>query len=67
MAYCILFFLGLTALWVGMKAADEIHRLAIASAAIIPIGWGYFSSPLLFQCLSGIVILCIYQLYVYYS
>ena len=67
MAHCILFILGLITLWIGIKTADEIHRLAIASAAIIPIGWGYFSSPFIFQCLSGIIILCVYQMYISYS
>ena len=67
MAYCILFLLGLITLWIGIKAADEIHRLAIASAAVIPLGCGYFCSPFLFQCLSVIVILCIYQMYISYS
>ena len=60
MTYCILFLLGLVILvilWVGIGTADDVHRLAFASAAVIPLGWGYFSSPFLFQCLSGIFIL----------
>lgn len=64
MAHCILFLLGLVILWVGIKTADEVHRLALASTAAIPLGWGYFSSPFLFQCLSGIAILCAYQIYI---
>lgn len=67
MAYCILFLLGLVTLWIGIKTADEVHRLALASAAVIPISWGYFSSPFLFQCLSGILILGAYQIYISYS
>lgn len=67
MAYCILFLLGLVTLWIGIKTADEVHRLALASAAVIPLSWGYFSSPLLFQCLSGILILGAYQIYISYS
>ncbi len=64
MAYCILFLLGLVTLWIGIKTADEVHRLALASAAVIPLSWGYLSSPLLFQCLSGILILGAYQIYI---
>ena len=64
MANCILFLLGLGTLWVGIKAADEVHRLALASAAVLPLGWGYISSPALFQCLSGILILGVYQIYI---
>ena len=64
MAYCILFLLGLVILSIGIKTADEVHRLALASAAVVPLGWGYFSSPFLFQCLSGILILGIYQIYI---
>jgi hypothetical protein len=51
----------------GIKAADEVHRLALTSTALLPLSWGYFSSPFLFQCLSGILILGVYQLYISYS
>ena len=64
MAPYILFFLGLTTLWIGIKTADEIYRLALASAAVLPLSWGYFSTPALFQCLSGILILGVYQIYI---
>ena len=67
MAYSILFFFGLIILWAGIKTADEVHRLALTSTAILPLSWGYFSSPFLFQCLSGILILCAYQIYISYS
>ena len=67
MTHCILFLLGLVILWIGVKTADEVHRLAFASAAVFPLSWGYFSSPLLFQCLSGIIVLCAYQIYISYS
>ena len=67
MAHCILFFLGLIVLWLGIKTADEVYRIALTSAAIVPIGWGYFYSPSLFQCLSGILILGVFQLYISYS
>lgn len=60
MAYCILFLLGLITLGIGFKTNEEVHRLALA---VFPLGWGYFSSPLLFQCLSGIVIFGAYQIY----
>ena len=49
MTHCILFFLGLITLCIGIKTADKVHKLALTTA-IIPFGWGYFSSPLLFQC-----------------
>ena len=65
MTHCILFLLGLVTLWIGIKAVDDVHRLALTSAAVFPLGWGYFSSPLLFQCLSAIAILCVYQIYIY--
>ena len=67
MTYCILFLFGLIILWTGVKTADEVHRLALTSSAIFPLSWGYFSSPFLFQCLSGILILCVYQIYISYS
>lgn len=67
MAHCILFLLGLVILWIGIKTADEIHRLALTSAAVVPLSWGYFSSPFLFQCLSGILILGVYQIYISYN
>ena len=67
MTHYIIFLLGLLILWAGIKNADEVHRLALACTAVIPLGWGYFSSPFIFQCLSGIVILCVYQIYISYS
>ena len=63
MAHCILFLIGLLTLWISIQTADEVHRLALSSAAVLPLCWGYFSSPLLFQCLSGILILGAYQIY----
>ena len=67
MTYFIFFLFGLAILWTGIKTADEVHRLALTSTAILPLSWGYFSSPFLFQCLSGILILGVYQLYISYS
>ena len=67
MTYCILFLLGLVILWVGIRTADDDHGLAVASAAVIPLNWGYFSSPFLFQCLSGILILGNCGVYTSYS
>ena len=64
MAHCILFLIGLLTLWTGIRMADEVHRLALALAAVFFLGWGYFSSPLLFQCLGGILILGTYQIYI---
>lgn len=67
MAHCILFFLGLAILWVASKTADEIHQIALATAAIFPLSWGYCSAPSLWQCLGGIIIVCAYEIYVSYS
>ena len=64
MVSCIVFLLGLGTLWIGIRTADEVHRLALASAAVISLGWGYIYSPTLFQCLSGIMILGAYQIYI---
>ena len=64
MAYCILFLIGAIALWISVKTNDEVHRLALAAAALFSLSWGYFSSPVLFQCISGIAIVGAYQIYV---
>lgn len=64
MTYWILFLLGLTILWVGLKTAEEVYRLALTSAGLISISWGYLFSPSLFQWLSGIVILGACQIYI---
>ena len=47
MTYCILFLLGLVILWIGIKTADEVHRLALTSTAILPLSWGYFFQSIL--------------------
>lgn len=67
MAHCILFLLGLAILWVASKTADEVHQIALAAAAILPLSWGYFSTPSLWQCLGGIIIACAYEIYISYS
>ena len=64
MTYCILFFLGLAIIWVGLKTAEEVYRLALASVGLVSLSWGYLSSPSLFQWLSGILILGAYQIYI---
>ena len=64
MTQCILFLLGLVTLWIGSKTTEEVHRLALTSAAVFPLSWGYFSSPLWLQFLSGILILGAYQIYI---
>ena len=64
MAYYILFFIGATTLWISVKSNDEVHRLALATAAVFPLSWGYFSSPVLFQCISAIAIVSAYQIYI---
>ncbi len=64
MTYCILFFLGLGTIWVALKRTEEIYRLALTSLGLLALGWGYFSSPSLFQLMSGIVILSAYQIYI---
>ena len=64
MTFCILFLLGLAIFWVCFQTADEVYRLALASVGLITVGWSYFSSPSLFQWLSGILVLGVYQIYV---
>ncbi len=64
MTDCILFFLGLAIIWVGLKTAEEVYRLALASVGLVSLSWGYLSSPSLFQWLSGILILGAYQIYI---
>lgn len=63
MTYCILFFLGLGILWVCLKTAEEVHRLALAAVGLVSLAWGYFASPLEFQWLSGVLIFGAYQMY----
>ena len=64
MTHWILLVLGLLILWVGLKTAEEVYRLALASAGLISLSWGYFASPSLFQWLSGIAVLGAYQVYI---
>ena len=64
MTHCILLFIGAIALHLGIKAKDEVHRLAVTTAAVFPLGWGYFSSPFLFQCFGAIAIIVAYQIYI---
>ena len=64
MTHGILFLLGLAIFWICSQTAEEVYRLALASVGLITVGWSYFSSPSLFQWLSGILILGAYQIYI---
>ncbi|MEL6493830.1 MAG: hypothetical protein AAFQ41_01740 [Cyanobacteria bacterium J06623_7] len=55
--------MGAISPWLGLRVQNEVHRLALAVAAIFSLGWGYFTSPVLFQCLSGIAITGVYRIY----
>ena len=67
MTHYVLLAIGLAIFWVGIRMADDVHRLALASVAILPLGWGYFSSPFLFQCSLAVLILGVCRIYISYS
>ncbi|MGB3692076.1 MAG: hypothetical protein WA865_19305 [Spirulinaceae cyanobacterium] len=63
MNYLIFYTIGISSILTGVRTNDEIHRLALVSAGLIGLSWGYFSSPVLLQGLGTVLLLGLYKLY----
>ncbi len=51
LTYLILLGLGLSIIWLGLKAKDEIYRLGAVIGGAIVLVWGFASTPTQFQVL----------------
>ena len=63
--YPVLFILGLCAIWLGLNIAEEVYRIAILFTGIILLVMGFVSAPSVIQIGSVLLLLGVYQLYVW--
>lgn len=64
MSITILFLLaiGLGAIWIAIKNAEEVHRLALSTTGFISLIWGFILTPDWLQIWLSIVLIAIYKL-----
>ncbi len=63
--YPVLFILGLCTIWLGFKIAEEVYRIAVLFTGVILLVMGFASAPSVIQIGSALLLLAVYQLYVW--
>jgi uncharacterized membrane protein len=63
--YPVLFILGLCAILLGLNIAEEVYRIAVIFTGVILLVMGFVSAPSIVQIGSVLLLLGIYQLYVW--
>jgi len=63
--YPVLFVLALGTIWLGLKIAEEVYRIAVFFTGAILLVMGFVSAPSIVQICSVLSLLGIYQLYVW--
>ncbi len=63
--YPVLFILGLCTIWLGFKIAEEVYRIAVLFTGVILLVMGFASAPSVIQIGSVLLLLAVYQLYVW--
>lgn len=63
--YPVLFILGLCAIWLGLNIAEEVYRIAVLFTGVILLVMGFVSAPSVVQIGSVLLLLSVYQLYVW--
>ncbi len=53
---------GLGTIWIAIKNAEEVHKLALSTTSFISLIWGFTLTPEWLQIWLGIVLLVIYRL-----
>ncbi|MEL7245958.1 MAG: hypothetical protein AAGM40_27025 [Cyanobacteria bacterium J06573_2] len=61
--YPVLFILALCTIWLGLKIAEEVYRIAVIFAGAILLLMGFVSAPSIVQMCSVLLLLGMYQLY----
>ncbi len=62
--YLVLFILALATIWLGLKIAEEVYRIAVLITGAILLIMGFVLAPSVIQIVSVLLILSVYQLYV---
>ncbi|WP_414622476.1 hypothetical protein [Calothrix sp. CCY 0018] len=63
--YPVLFILGLGAIWLGLNIAEEVYRIAVLFTGAILLVMGFVSAPSIIQIGSVLLLLGVYQLYIW--
>ncbi|MEM1394958.1 MAG: hypothetical protein AAGG00_17040 [Cyanobacteria bacterium P01_H01_bin.150] len=63
--YPVLFILALCTIWLGLKIAEEVYRIAVIFTGTILLVMGFVSAPSVVQIGSVFFLLGVYQLYVW--
>ncbi|MGB3641709.1 MAG: hypothetical protein WBA39_29655 [Rivularia sp. (in: cyanobacteria)] len=63
--YPVLFILGSFTIWLGLKIAEEVYRIAVLFTGVILLVMGFVSAPSIVQIGSVLLLLGVYQLYVW--
>ncbi|MCJ8282976.1 MAG: hypothetical protein MJK14_25025 [Rivularia sp. ALOHA_DT_140] len=65
--YPVLFILALGTIWLGLKIAEEVYRIAVIFTGVILLVMGFVSAPSVVQICSVLLLLLlgVYQLYVW--
>ncbi|MDY6900268.1 MAG: hypothetical protein SWZ49_19665 [Cyanobacteriota bacterium] len=63
--YPVLFILALCTIWLGLKIAEEVYRIAVIFTGAILLVMGFVSAPSVVQLVSVLLLLGVYQLYVW--
>ena len=63
--YPVLFILALCTIWLGLKIAEEVYRIAVLFTGVILLIMGFVSAPSVVQIGSALLLLAVYQLYVW--
>ena len=62
--YLVLLILALVTIWLGLKIAEEVYRIAVVFTGAILLVMGFVLAPSFVQIISVLLLLGIYQLYV---
>lgn len=62
--YLVLLILALGTIWLGLKIAEEVYRIAVVFTGVILLVMGFVSAPSFVQIGGVLLLLGVYQLYV---
>lgn len=62
--YLVLLIIALATIWLGLKIAEEVYRIAVVFTGAILLVMGFVLAPSFVQIGSVLLLLGVYQLYV---
>ncbi|MEB3217181.1 MAG: hypothetical protein VKN72_13255 [Nostocales cyanobacterium 94392] len=63
--YLMLLILALGTIWLGLKIAEEVYRIAVVFTGVILLIMGFVLAPSFIQIASVLLLFGVYQLYVW--